>query len=578
MRSTWLGSALLALGICSLVAHSLAAPAHAQGFDVARFKPVPNQQDNYFTLHSTHTLPAWRWEAGLVLDYANDPLVLVDRRGSRRVSLVGDQVTANVLGAIGLTDELEVGLALPVLLMQDGETFQQLGVPDAPNAGLGIGDLRIVGKLALLQQDTVESPGGFGLALALDLQLPTGSAADFQGEGFGLFPRAIVDYAFAKGTRLSAQAGYRVRPRSVLLRTEINDTIVFGVGADVPLDAQRVWHVLGEVSAEVSVLASDTLGKSETPLEAILGGRVFPGGGFMAEAGLGIGMNAGLGTPDYRLILAATYRSPPPPPDKDSDGDGLLDSRDACPMQPEDKDRFEDADGCVDPDDDKDGVLDVQDACRVVPEDKDAFEDADGCPDPDNDKDGLLDVNDGCPNQPEDTDGFEDADGCPDPDNDKDGLLDPDDACPEQAEDKDFFEDADGCPEPGAPRVKLTCDKIEIKDSVFFDTNSDRIQERSFKLLDEVVTVLEAATYITKLRVEGHTDSVGNDKKNLDLSKRRAASVRTYLVEHGVDAARLESDGFGESKAVADNKAAEGRAQNRRVDFMILEQSSACTE
>jgi large repetitive protein len=573
MKNTWLGLAVAALAVTSL-----AGRAHAQGFDVARFKPVPNQQDNYFTLHSTHTLPAWRWEAGLVLDYANDPLVLVDRRGDRRVSLVGDQLTANVLGAIGLTDSLEVGLALPVLLAQDGESFNQVNVPDATGAGFGVGDLRLVGKLVVLQQDTPQDPGGFGLAFALDLQLPTGDDANFQGEGFGLFPRAIVDYAFAVGTRVSAQAGYRVRPRSTLLRTEVNDTVVLGVGADVPLDAARVWHVLGEVSTEISVLASETFTKSETPLEAILGGRMFPGGGWMMEAGLGFGMNAGLGTPDYRLILGATYRSPAPPPDKDSDGDGLLDSKDACPLQPEDKDGFEDAEGCPDPDNDKDGVLDTADACRDVAEDKDGFEDADGCPDPDNDKDGVLDVNDTCPDVPEDTDGFEDADGCPDPDNDKDGLLDPDDACPEQPEDKDFFEDEDGCPEEGAPRVKLTCEKIEIKDRVYFDTNSDRIQERSFGLLDEVATVLKTATYIKKLRVEGHTDSVGADKKNLDLSKRRAASVRKYLTEHGIEDTRLDSEGFGEQKPIADNKTNEGRAENRRVEFMIVEQDADCVK
>jgi large repetitive protein len=223
-------------------------------------------------------------------------------------------------------------------------------------------------------------------------------------------------------------------------------------------------------------------------------------------------------------------------------------------------------------------VLDTADACRDVAEDKDGFEDADGCPDPDNDKDGVLDVNDTCPDVPEDTDGFEDADGCPDPDNDKDGLLDPDDACPEQPEDKDFFEDEDGCPEEGAPRVKLTCEKIEIKDRVYFDTNSDRIQERSFGLLDEVATVLKTATYIKKLRVEGHTDSVGADKKNLDLSKRRAASVRKYLTEHGIEDTRLDSEGFGEQKPIADNKTNEGRAENRRVEFMIVEQDADCVK
>ena len=92
----------------------------------------------------------------------------------------------------------------------------------------------------------------------------------------------------------------------------------------------------------------------------------------------------------------------------DSDGDGILDQVDKCPDEPEDKDGFEDEDGCPDPDNDKDGIPDTADKCPNEPEDKDGFEDEDGCPDPDNDTDGLPDKTDKCPNEPEDKDGFED--------------------------------------------------------------------------------------------------------------------------------------------------------------------------
>jgi len=129
----------------------------------------------------------------------------------------------------------------------------------------------------------------------------------------------------------------------------------------------------------------------------------------------------------------------------DRDGDGIADSRDLCPDEPEDFDGFEDTDGCPDPDNDKDGVLDVNDRCpnapgprgdgcpRSVgtdrdhdgipdamdkcpddPEDKDGFQDDDGCPDPDNDMDGIPDVRDKCPNEPETFNGYQDDDGCPD--------------------------------------------------------------------------------------------------------------------------------------------------------------------
>ena len=100
------------------------------------------------------------------------------------------------------------------------------------------------------------------------------------------------------------------------------------------------------------------------------------------------------------------------------------------------------------PDRDADGVPDVLDRCPDVPEDRDGFEDSDGCPDDDNDQDGIPDVRDKCPLEREDVDGYLDDDGCPDPDNDRDGIPDSMDRCPNEPEDIDGVEDFDGCPEP----------------------------------------------------------------------------------------------------------------------------------
>ena len=116
------------------------------------------------------------------------------------------------------------------------------------------------------------------------------------------------------------------------------------------------------------------------------------------------------------------------------------------------------------------GIPDRVDKCPDDPEDKDDFEDQDGCPDLDNDQDGILDVDDLCPNDPEDKDNFEDADGCPEPDNDKDRILDQDDSCPrkdgetaeETAEVYNGVDDSDGCPDRG--KVIVTDTKIEILD------------------------------------------------------------------------------------------------------------------
>jgi outer membrane protein OmpA-like peptidoglycan-associated protein len=246
----------------------------------------------------------------------------------------------------------------------------------------------------------------------------------------------------------------------------------------------------------------------------------------------------------------------------DIDGDGILDNVDKCPRVPEDLDGFEDDDGCPEDDNDKDGIADKIDACPNDPEDRDNFEDDDGCPDADNDKDGLNDKIDKCPNDPEDTDGFEDDDGCPDIDNDKDGILDKDDKCPREP----------GVPPDGCPKkynlVVVTEKKIELKQTVFFDTNKATIKKVSFALLTEVAQAMKDNPTI-KVDVEGHTDSQGNDRFNLKLSQRRAESVKKFLVGKGVSSDRMRPKGYGENVPIADNRTADGRAQNRRVEFVI---------
>jgi outer membrane protein OmpA-like peptidoglycan-associated protein len=246
----------------------------------------------------------------------------------------------------------------------------------------------------------------------------------------------------------------------------------------------------------------------------------------------------------------------------DLDGDGIPDNVDQCPRIPEDRDGFQDDDGCPDPDNDGDGITDQLDQCPNEPEDRDGFRDDDGCPDPDNDGDGIADNVDQCPNEPEDKDGFEDADGCPDPDNDKDGVPDLADKCPNEA----------GVPPDGCPRtyklVVVTPTKIELKQTVFFAPNRATIRSVSFALLGDVARAMKDNPKI-KVEIQGHTDSQGNDGFNVRLSQKRAEAVRTYLIKQGITSDRMVAQGYGENIPIADNRTAGGRAQNRRVEFVI---------
>ncbi|MEZ4317337.1 MAG: OmpA family protein [Myxococcota bacterium] len=263
-------------------------------------------------------------------------------------------------------------------------------------------------------------------------------------------------------------------------------------------------------------------------------------------------------------------------PDPDNDGDGILDTTDVCPFQPEDFDGYQDLDGCPDVDNDSDGFPDVADACPNAAETVNGFEDQDGCPDEkphvDTDGDGLRDEVDRCPFDPEDFDGFQDEDGCPDPDNDLDGIFDVQDNCPFEPETRNGYKDEDGCPDEAPSRVVVKKSKIEILERVFFEVNKAVIQPVSYPLLDEVATVIIDHPNLTLIRVEGHTDSDGSESYNERLSQSRASAVVDYLIGKGVEASRLDPVGFGESRPIDTNKTQDGKQNNRRVEFVIVEQ------
>ncbi|MCK4303918.1 MAG: OmpA family protein [Candidatus Eisenbacteria sp.] len=212
---------------------------------------------------------------------------------------------------------------------------------------------------------------------------------------------------------------------------------------------------------------------------------------------------------------------------------------------------------------DLDGIPDGMDACPDEAEDFDGFEDTDGCPDVDNDGDGILDVNDKCPDQAEDFDGFEDSDGCPDIDNDKDGILDVDDRCPDQAENFNRYRDADGCPDKMPVQLPMA--------NITFKTGSAEISSVDpLPVLDNVVKIMNEQPDI-RVRIAGHTDNVGADAMNMDLSKRRAEAVQAYMVSKGVASSRLVTEGMGETMPIDSNDTAEGRGRNRRIEFEVID-------
>ncbi len=242
----------------------------------------------------------------------------------------------------------------------------------------------------------------------------------------------------------------------------------------------------------------------------------------------------------------------------DTDGDGVPDYLDKCPDTPVEAYGKIDSSGCP-LDTDGDGVPDYLDKCPGTPKEAYGKIDANGCP-LDTDGDGVPDYLDKCPNTPKEAYGKIDANGCP-LDTDGDGVLDYLDKCPTVP----GLATNKGCPE--VKKEVKTLFKKALQ-GIQFENNKYVIRPISFKLLNDIAKVLiDNPSYL--IEIQGHTDDVGSEESNLVLSDRRANAVRTYLVAKGVDANRLISHGYGEAVPVADNKTAKGRAQNRRVEFIV---------
>jgi OmpA-OmpF porin, OOP family len=238
---------------------------------------------------------------------------------------------------------------------------------------------------------------------------------------------------------------------------------------------------------------------------------------------------------------------PPPPVVLDRDGDGVLDADDKCP----DVAGLASLQGC--PDKDGDGIADADDKCPDVA----GLAKYQGCPIPDTDGDGVNDELDKCPT----VKGFARYQGCPIPDTDGDGVNDEEDKCPSRVGPASN----QGCP----VIAKEVIDKINFAaKNVFFSTGSFKLLPKSFKSLDEVVKLLKSDETLM-IDVDGHTDAQGADDKNQILSDNRAASVKNYLVSKGIAESRLKSTGYGETKPVADNATAAGRAKNRRTEMTV---------
>ncbi|NOZ87008.1 MAG: OmpA family protein [Deltaproteobacteria bacterium] len=537
-------------------------PVRAGGKDIniRLFEPSTDEFGSFSVVGSS-VLRSFEPIFGFSLDFARNPLILVAGRSAKR-EIVSATLGADLYAGIGLFDLMQVTITLPVALYTGGN-----GIEPGDDLSIGgLSDTRLLVKWKIV--DRKKNPVGFGFENALEFPtaVPRNSFQGGSDQGVMYEPRLVLDSKLGPAL-LAANLGYRTRPTSKLLGLRIGDEWFYS-GAAV-FSVLKDFDLLGEIFGSTTAHAPFGSHEVENTLEGVLGARYRPGPGITFRAGMGFGLLPGYGCPKYRVIFGMSWTPPeekqvktlPPPLTKGKTKTKVI----VVERKPVPKPKVKPMDS------DKDGILDDQDKCPNDPEDKDNFEDEDGCPDNDNDRDGILDKDDKCPNDPEDKDNFEDEDGCPDNDNDRDGILDKDDKCPNRPETINGVRDNDGCPDKGAVKVVITKERIEIKEKIYFARNRAKIRRRSHSILNQVALVLKAHPEIKKIRIEGHTDNSGKRSWNLKLSKWRAAEVMKYLAKRGVQPDRMEAVGFGPDKPIASNRTRRGRAANRRVEFRILE-------
>ncbi|MFO0641092.1 MAG: transporter [Polyangiaceae bacterium] len=589
VRRSLRGAVLAAILCESVTAGAQSLPS----FDARTLRPSADPQASL--VYEPVTTPgAFQWNVGASLAYGHRSVVL-SRGGEDAYVPVRNQLALDLTGGLGIGSRGFVGVAIPLALAQEGTSLPASVSSTSRVPTTALGDLTLLGKANVLDN----RDGGLGLAALASFSLPTGNREAFMGEGSATASaRALASYSFILA-ELSASLGYKVRterrtwPEARVGGTTFGDEIPYTLSLTLRPSVLRLdpggrqrWEVSIHGALPAGPVApfgaGDAASTPVSPLMLALSDRIELG--HMRDTyvvgGVDLGLNDAVGVPAFRGVVQLGWA----PRSHDEDQDGVPDDVDQCRQIPEDRDGFEDDDGCPEIDDDDDGIVDKEDACpRVagvesrdprrngcpvadrdgdgVPDDVDRCPSLrgvrsddparNGCPLVDSDSDGIPDEADRCPDAPEDRDGFEDEDGCPDPDNDRDGVLDTVDMCPLVAGvakanakrngcpkvdvDNDTFDDEDGdaCP-----------DKPETWNGVSDDDGCPDEGKRALATFDPATKSLKLSAVVA---FSGEGARVSLDPKSLALAR----AVASELLAHPTWSLAIGAKPVGTDKETA---------------------------
>ncbi len=522
-----------------------------------------------------------RFAVALTLGYDRNLLRLPSSDGS----LVAHSLLGSLDVAVSPLRWLLLRASLPLTLLERGTADPTSG--DVPIEKPALGDPS-VGLLARLygqaDQDRFSVHVGFdvwpGLGSVLGQRREGTPRHEGEAEGKLLLPHLVLAGVFAGSGRWALDAGFLYRPVAVIGQRD--QAVVAGselqVGAALGFAKERDRLSLGlETRLRVRVTGFEVSAGDVAKLDVLLSAQTLLWQ--QLQVGLAVGttlFGEGSATaPHFTALLRVAWS--PRTARQDRDNDGIPDAIDRCPYEPEDRNGYRDDDGCPDallappvtdgepsrtvaqtnPTVATESVPQVPDSVLPIPN---ALLDTDG--------DGIPDQEDRCPLVAEDRDGFEDEDGCPEPDNDEDGISDAQDLCPLEAETVNGRLDDDGCPEHAQAKIEIARNQLILKEQFRFRAGSAQLDPRSNPLLRELAQLLRDHPRFV-IEIQGHTDNVGEAKKNLQLSQLRAEAVRGFLIRVGIAKERLLAAGYGAARALVPNDSPKNRAVNRRVELWI---------
>ena len=565
----WRGLLALALSLCPSFAQAQSGPG---GIAVDLFQAAETPEDG-FALSRPNDRGHLRFGAQLATDYALSPLVLTDTGAADPPRLVSHLLNLRVGVSLGLIDRIVVFGSLPLIAVLEGE--QAPGrVPLADGGGLGDPTLgarvRLIGEPQDVGAVALQLTGSFPLAEGID------ASQDLRGDGGPTFqPEVLGEVRFAV-VHVTANLGVLFRTAPTFANFEIGHELTWGLG----VGAEVIDDLLeARVEGFGRVGLDDPGSAQRNPAELLLGARLYPLEGLTIGAAGGFGIGTGYGTPAFRGVLTVGWAERIDVARRvegrgwdAADRDDAA-ARRAAAIDAAQAERDARATAATAGQQGSDGAGVEGAAGEAGAGAADAPPDGEHVARPDyeqldRDGDRVPDAFDRCPLDREDYDEIQDSDGCPEEDADEDQLADADDRCPLTPGPQRRGECA-GCPELAC--VARDTGQIEITERVEFDSGEATILASSEAVLTDIRAIMVGNDQIRRLRIEGHTDDVGEPDDNLQLSVARAAAVVQWLIAHGVERERMVGFGCGEQHPLRPGSTPRVRARNRRVEFHIVD-------